>query len=501
MALGGVYMTDVDGNIGIVRTSFVSEQVCGLVFDISEQTNFWSGDAATTQAPNGSTRAANWQNKIIELNNIDDAESLGLSMNGDSLNSDLLFGIPYYHVKHYFSIVGGSGRLFVAFADCSSNWDIIKQMQQAAQGMISQFGVWTEKRLWTNGGSDVYETNLISGLNDVGKALANEFYAPASILLCANTSRVNGASDYVPAWIKEGTTIYDGEGNSVSADNLTSGTTYYTDAEHTTEAVEGADYGLATGNQTPSDENIVLSKIPTVVPEGSTNRYVSVMLGQGSETVVAKMQGKLSTTAVIGSLGAALGCLSRAKVSECIGWVQNNNLVDYFPDVEFGFGNYTLSDGAMTNRTVYSSLVQTQLDALEEKGYMFLMKHPGYEGVYFSGDPTCTDGDYRFISRNRVINKSRRAVRAALLPYVNSPVKVDPTTGYLSAAQITVFKNLVNDALTAMKTAEEISDVGDVQIPVEQDILRNDTLHIYYTIIPMGTAKRILVTEGLTITR
>ena len=294
MALGGVYMTDVDGNIGITRTSFVSEQVCGLVFDISGQNNFWTGSAATVQAPNGSTRAVNWQDKIIELNKIEDAEELGLSMTSDSLSSDLLYGIPYYHIKHYFSIVGGSGRLFVAFADCSSNWNVIKQMQQAAQGMISQFGVWTEKRLWTNGASG-YEVNLISGLNDIGRSLANEFYAPASILLCANTSRVNGI---------------------------------------TTE-----------GNENPSDVNIVFNSIPTIVPEGSANRYVSVMLGQGSETVVGKMQGCLSSTAVIGSLGAALGCLSRAKVSECIGWVQNNNLVDYFPDVEFGFGDYSLTDG------------------------------------------------------------------------------------------------------------------------------------------------------------
>jgi len=143
-------------------------------------------------------------------------------------------------------------------------------------------------------------------------------------------------------------------------------------------------------------------------------------------------------------------------------------------------------------------LSQIQLDNLEELGYVFLVKYAGLEGhVYFSGDSTCSNGDYRTIARNRVINKSRRSVRAALLPYVNSPIKVDPATGYLSTAQITVFTNLITDILNAMVAAEEISGIGAVTIPANQNILQNDTLIIQYTMVPIGTAKTIKVTEGL----
>ena len=141
---------------------------------------------------------------------------------------------------------------------------------------------------------------------------------------------------------------------------------------------------------------------------------------------------------------------------------------------------------------------QIQLDTLEELGYVFLVKYSGLEGhVYFSGDTTCSNGDYRTISRNRVINKSRRSVRTALLPYVNSPIKVDPATGNLSAAQIAVFTNLITKILNAMVAAEEISGIGAVTIPANQNILQNDTLIIQYTMVPIGTAKAIKVTEGL----
>ena len=129
------------------------------------------------------------------------------------------------------------------------------------------------------------------------------------------------------------------------------------------------------------------------------------------------------------------------------------------------------------------------------------MKYTGLEGhVYFSGDQTCSNGDYRTISRNRVINKSRRSVRQMLLPYVNSPIKVDPSTGYLSSAQTTIFKNLVTNVLQAMDDAGEISGFS-VTIPANQNVLVNDTLKINYSLIPVGTSKMIDVTEGLSVTR
>ena len=438
MALGGVYMTDTDGNIG-KDISNLTEKVCGLLFDISGQPDFW------TKGP-GATLAESLKDTVIEFNSLEDAVEAGITaytgeMDEDGVSKDFLHGIPYYHIKHFFTLAGGSGRLFVMFADCSQNWDALIDMQKASLGIINQFGVWTEQNLWKkmDEAATQYSIALVGDLQSVAENMANNYNAPASILLCANSAKVKTA--------------------------------------------------------TGEDSTVVWSEIPTCVIDA---RYVSVLLGQGLDSEVTSMQIALESKTPIGTVGAALGCLTQASVAESIGWVQHFDLISYFPDVEFGFGNAEVVDSKLTNSTKYSSLSQIQLDTLEELGYVFLVKYSGLEGhVYFSGDTTCSNGDYRTISRNRVINKSRRSVRTALLPYVNSPIKVNPATGNLSAAQIAVFTNLITKILNAMVAAEEISGIGAVTIPANQNILQNDTLIIQYTMVPIGTAKAIKVTEGL----
>ncbi|MCO7113877.1 DUF2586 family protein [Bacteroides uniformis] len=108
----------------------------------------------------------------------------------------------------------------------------------------------------------------------------------------------------------------------------------------------------------------------------------------------------------------------------------------------------------------YESLSPSLLDELDDKGYIFPIKYAGREnGIYISKDQTCSHGDFRTIARNRTINKSRRAVRAALLPYVNSPLMVNPSTGFLAPSKITAFKTLIGDILAKMQAAQEISRI------------------------------------------
>lgn len=442
MALGGVFMTDTDGNIGVQKLN-LSEKVCGLLFDISGQSGFWTTGT-------GASAAATLKDTVVEFNTLDDAVKAGITeyseLTATTAADYILNGVAYYHIKRFFNLVGGSGRLFVMFADCSSNWNALVEMQNAAQGQISQFGVWTEQNLWkkVNANDTEYTAqSIILDLNTVAAQLANEYHAPATILLNANVAQVATATD--------------------------------------------------------PEDTVALSKIPNII---GSNRYVAVLLGQDINTDVSAIQHSLDSKTPVGNLGVALGSLVLSSVGESIGWVQQHNLSDYFANIEFGFGDVSETDNEFGSTTPYESLTRAQIDALDEKGYIFLCRYAGIEGgVFFSGDQTCSDGDYRTISRNRVINKARRSVRTALLPYVNSPIKVDPATGHLSTAQITVFSNLVTDILNAMVSAEEISGIGSVTIPADQNILQNDTLIIKFTLIPLGTAKRIEVTEGLVISQ
>ena len=127
-----------------------------------------------------------------------------------------------------------------------------------------------------------------------------------------------------------------------------------------------------------------------------------------------------------------------------------------------------------------------------------MTKYAGAEGhVYFTGDQTCSNGDYRRLAYNRAINKSRRGVRISLLPDVNAPILVDPSTGQLSAAKIAYFTNKVERVLSSMVSNAEISGIGKIYIDPAQNVLQNDQLNIQYSIIPVGSTKRINVTEGL----
>ena len=197
-----------------------------------------------------------------------------------------------------------------------------------------------------------------------------------------------------------------------------------------------------------------------------------------------------------------MGAIARANVQESVAWVKQFNLfTDDFQEIELGFGDTNLDvDDAFVSVNAYESLSPTLLDELDDKGYMFPIKYAGREnGIYISRDQTCSHGDFRTIARNRTINKSRRQVRSALLPYVNSPLMVNPSTGYLASSKITAFQTLIGDILSKMQAAQEISGYS-VTIDEKQNVLVDDTLRIGYTIVPVGVATRIYVEEGLSLT-
>lgn len=102
MALGGVFMSDTDGNIGSSSTTS-TEKVTGLLFDISKQESFFDEGA-------GLAAKDKLQGTVIEINSMDDLKDLGITPYSADSNVDLLFGIPYYHIKHFFGIQGDSGR-------------------------------------------------------------------------------------------------------------------------------------------------------------------------------------------------------------------------------------------------------------------------------------------------------------------------------------------------------------------------------------------------------
>lgn len=445
MALGNVIIKDVDGNIPYSGVSG-QEKVTGLLFDVSLQPElFTAGYGKNNESKlklNDVLYITNFKSAVKDFGIIERVETT----EDDETNVNFLHGLPAYHIREFFRMSGNvdaNGKLYVMFADCSANWDAIDVMQRVAGGTINQLGVWTEQPLWKlNGAEEKYNLNIVKGLNGKAVAMADQ-HQPLSLVLSANPSH--------------------------------------------------------TGSATSEGKQIDLNKIPTAICESSR---ISVIFGQARCALVSTMQKRNINNTPVGFLGAMMGAIARANVQESVAWVKMFNMFDdNFQDIEMGFGDINLTaEDEFVSLNMYESLSPVLLDDLDEKGYIFPMKYAGREnGIYISKDQTCSVGDYRTIARNRTINKSRRAVRAALLPYVNSPLMVNPATGFLAPSKISAFKTLISDILAKMQAAQEISGYA-VNIDANQNVLIDDTLRISYVIVPVGVATKIYVEEGLSLT-
>lgn len=193
------------------------------------------------------------------------------------------------------------------------------------------------------------------------------------------------------------------------------------------------------------------------------------------------------------AVGTTLGVTALAKVNECIGWVGSFNLV-----------GDTLSN-AMIGGILVKDLSPGILSDIDEKGYLYMMPYADHPGLYMNDSHTAdaSTSDFCFIENNRTIDKASRLIRKAMLPYVNSPVLIDPATGQISSATIATMEADGNRALQSMFQNQEISGPDPngpnppFQIDPNQDVLANSEVQCTLTIVPTGTARKITITIGL----
>lgn len=419
MALSKVTFTRQDGNLTTALTG--EDHISGLIFDVTTfQSTHADGD-------------------IFEIFSVKEAEALGVTAYDASESAvNYIYGIPHLHISEFFRINPGAS-LYISFSDCSSNWDIIDQMQRVSNGKIRQFGVWTSQKLLEPGTTtaDIYSLRVAGDLNAKAESLA-AIGQPVSIVLSANLVSIDAAGD-------------------------------------TTD----------------------LMLLPTITDSDFSR--VTCLIGQGNSDTVRAIQYANPEHATVGCVGCVLGLVSKAAVNNSIAWVSQFNISGGEMDnVALGFGDVTVDDDALTNVYPIESITSGQLDEIEGKGYVFPMKYTGLSGTYMSSSRTCSIGDYRTIERNRVIDKSRRNMRATLLPFLNQDISINATTGRISVAQIKIYKQAVANVLQAMQDNDEISGFK-ITIDPTQNVLINDTLMIVYGIVPKGKSSQIEVSEGFTV--
>lgn len=188
--------------------------------------------------------------------------------------------------------------------------------------------------------------------------------------------------------------------------------------------------------------------------------------------------------------GALLGAVSLAAVSESIAWVQKFNISNGVECDTIAFSNGKL----LTDTTITTNLL-TQLNLYR---YIFLRSFVDFAGSYFN-DSHCAiaqSSDYAYIENNRTIDKAIRLGRAALLPYLNSPLSFN-ADGTLTDITIAAFRGSLATASAPMKRANEISQDG-ITIDPKQKSLTTSSVYISFKIIPNGVARNIIVNIGYT---
>jgi len=80
--------------------------------------------------------------KVMKLSSLEEAVAAGIT-------TDILYGVPYYHIKCFFDLAGSDAGVYVAIADCHSDFSILDDIARLSGYTVFQAGIWTEQPLWT----------------------------------------------------------------------------------------------------------------------------------------------------------------------------------------------------------------------------------------------------------------------------------------------------------------------------------------------------------------
>lgn len=230
------------------------------------------------------------------------------------------------------------------------------------------------------------------------------------------------------------------------------------------------------------------------------NERVSVIISQDGGGLGAFLA---TSNPSISNIGACLGAVSKAMVHESIAWVEKQNLVDVAyakkltGDVEQA---REMDIIGFVDGSKLSDYSPEQIKAIEDKGYIFCLKHTGIAGTYFNDSFTATalDSDFAYIENNRTIDKAIREINKVLVPRISAPAYVDPDTGYLANSTVAATEALCDDVLDQMIRDGEISGYA-VSINPRQQILKTSKLEVVVKLVPVGVLREIIVKIGLTL--
>lgn len=227
-----------------------------------------------------------------------------------------------------------------------------------------------------------------------------------------------------------------------------------------------------------------LSALPTLA--GNSDYRVSVAIGQDGSGKGFELYKASGVT--VGTMGAILGAVSLAKVSDSIAWV----------------GKFLMSDGieldlpAFGNGVLFRDQSTSLLSQLNNYKYIFLRKFEGKTNTFVSNDMTSVTetNDFARIRNVRTVDKAARGIYTNCLDLLNSPLLLNED-GTLTEDTISEFTRQTTIQLDDMARNREVSAFA-VLIDSAQDVLATSKVVVSVSIVPVGAAEEIEFNLNLT---
>ena len=146
----------------------------------------------------------------------------------------------------------------------------------------------------------------------------------------------------------------------------------------------------------------------------------------------------------------------------------------------------------------------SDLQTLENKGYIFGITYAGMAGVRWNNDHTCTpviiDSDNKInehtIAYGRVMSKAVRGLRNVYLPKIKTNWAVDGKTSKLSPGTVVALEDIGDKMFEDMIKRGEIT-YGKTIIDKESDLIVDKVLNVSFKIVPRGNIGEINGTINL----
>jgi hypothetical protein len=142
--------------------------------------------------------------------------------------------------------------------------------------------------------------------------------------------------------------------------------------------------------------------------------------------------------------------------------------------------------------------VQSDIEAIHDKGFVTFQQYVGKSGYYFTDDPTATAStdDYNTVANGRVIDKAVILAYNVFVNELKDEILINANTGQMQTVRTKYFQSLIENQInTSMTANSEISSVSAFVDPA-QNVLSTGEVCVSLEIVPVGYAKTFKIQLG-----